>query len=115
MFRVGGDDGRGAFCRPRLVEQHAAAAVHLPVDQTGREHAAAQIALAPAGRTARMRHDRDDAPVLAGQRAVVDHPLAVEQPRAGVNVHHRVCVTLLRCGGLSGSRPRARAHASTSP
>ena len=58
---------------------------------------------------ARMRPSVDD------HRLAVAELRAIEDPGAGEGERViRVFVTLLRCGGRSGSRPRARATASAS-
>ena len=97
----------------RVVEQHAAAAVHLDVDETWQQLVAPQIALRP-----RMRRhiggiaDRSDASVGDHHRQAVDQ--AASGQHAAVDQHapaHTVSVTLLRCGGTSGSCPRRSANA----
>ena len=47
------------------------------------------------------------------QRHAIVQVRAIEYPGAAQD--HRVCVTLLRCRGRSGSRPRAPASASVMP
>ena len=101
-------------CR-RVVEQHAAAAVDLAIDEAGQQQIAAEILDVEIGHAAIVRgDDRVDhagvdehgdvvAETIRGQHARVDE-------RRG---HQTVSVTLLRCGGASGSRPRRTASAFT--
>ena len=97
-----------------VVEQHAAAAVHLRVDEAGRQQLRRRRSMtrsAPDRPRARPRRPR------CGRRApaacaplsmpcVGEHPSVAERQQ-----HQTVSVTLLRCGGRSGSRPRASASA----
>jgi hypothetical protein len=77
----------------------------------GQQHRAAEVA--PLGRRAARvvrGHDVDDAIAIdehgrAFDEALFDEHAAVEQRERA----HSVSVTLLRCGGRSGSRPRASA------
>ena len=98
------------------VEEHAAAAVYLGVQKARQQQMTTEIV---AGCAAAAR-------VVAGDD--VDYPFSVEQHSeviedAGVSEypavdqrdrHQTVSVTLLRCGGRSGSRPRASASALAS-
>jgi hypothetical protein len=107
----GADRGDG-FDAGMFVEQHAAAAVHLRVEEAGCQHAALEVyqpvgtrdaAGADHGLDAAIAHQQG----LAGFEAVVGQYPAV----AECLEHQIVSVTLFRCGGRSGSSPRARASA----
>ena len=93
-----------------VVEQHPAAAVDLRVDEAGQQPAALEVH----GRARRARGRRDDPATLdvqaVGNPALAGHHPAVREGQAG---GHRVSVTFLRCGGASGSIPRATASALT--
>ena len=106
----GGDAFRGAF----VVEQHAAAAIDLHVDEARRE----QPLHAPSGGiggNVAIGHHGGDLLVGNDDAVAIDDAHAVENPGAGQgNAHYRVSVTFIRCGGWSGSRPRARASVSAS-
>ena len=104
-----GDGGDGLDAR-RIVEQHAATAVDLRVDKARQQHRAAAIDDLGAGRrlrrnrayrTGRDGHGQPFAQALGQQDASVDER----------RLHHSVSVTLARCGGRSGSRPRVTASA----
>ena len=105
-----------------IVEQHAAAAVDLRVDESGHEPLAFEIvdALLAVARAAACAlglpllmavHGLDTPGVehddAAFFEARIGQHAAVDQRQA----HHSVSVTLLRCGGLSGLKPRAKASA----
>ena len=69
----------------------------------------------------RGRRDGDDRAVIDDERVIVDAcarrrtAARPKTPSASERPHHLVSVILRRCGGLSGSRPSARAQASTRP
>ena len=69
------------------VEQHAATAVNLPVDETGGEDAAAEIDLFAAVRTVREVNESADRAAVDDERVIVEKPLAVEQARAIEHFH----------------------------
>ena len=97
----------------RVVEQHAAAAVDLDVDEAGQQRVALQIV----PRTRMRRHvrritDPSDASIGDHHRQAADQSAPGQY--AAVDQHapaHTVSVTLLRCGGTSGSCPRRSANA----
>ena len=97
-----------------VVEQDAAAAIHLHVDEARREQTFDRPPSMPAPRSL-SSGQRRDAAVLDDDCVAFEHVRAVEDTRAGErNAHQTVSVTLCRRGGLSGSRPRACAMAFTS-
>jgi hypothetical protein len=113
---VRGADGAQRLDRGRVVEEHAAAAVHLRVDETGQQHRAGEV-VPLGGLHARVAggHDRRDAVAFDEDRASLDKPLVGKDARVHECVRHQwVSVTLARCGGSSGSWPRAIATAFTS-
>ena len=98
------------------IEQHAASAIDLCVDEPRQQDASAEvpplgapadrvIAVDDAGDAARVEQHR---PIL--QNAVISEHAAVDES----DRHQTVSVTLERCGGRSGSRPRANASAFAS-
>ncbi len=104
-------DGRDGLDRRRVVEQRAAAAVDLGVDEAGHEQTAAEVVAVGGGRDLGVvDHGRDAARFddhgLARDELAVEQGAAVDERR-----RHSVSVTLVRCGGRSGSRPRASAAA----
>ena len=107
-------DRRDAFRRALVVEEHAAAAIDLDIDEARRQ----QTRDAPhrgAGGNVGVGHHSGDLPVGDHDGAAIDDVRAVEDAGAGEgNGHHRVSVTFIRCGGWSGSFPRARDSASAS-
>ncbi len=99
----------------RIVEQHAAAAIDLRIDEARRQHAALQTMHRQVARHHCLRHHVEDARAV-DHDGVLRAPLgAVEDLRACDREpgHHKVSVTFLRRGGVSGSKPRARAIRST--
>ena len=105
------------------VEQNAAAAVDLPVDEAGAENSAVEIHLLAAARAVVEQGQRPDQIALDHQRAVVAEPLAVEDAGAGEHFHcaaslcaamtppaMRIAPSLASCSGgessaaISGSR-----------
>jgi hypothetical protein len=92
----------------RVVEQHPAAAIDLAVDESGRQHAPAEIV------TLRFAHARIGIADDRGDvRAVDQHGKARSETGVGQHAavdqggwHQTVSVTLRRCGGTSGLRPR---------
>ncbi len=105
---VRGGDARDAVDRRRIVEQHAAAAVDLAVDETGRKRATVEIDdLCRAH--ARVGGDDD----IGDVRAIEQHGGAVDETGIAKHArvdqcgeHQTVSVTLRKCGGTSGFRPR---------
>ena len=86
------------------VEQHAAAAIDLPVDEAGGEHAAAEIDLLAAARAVLEVDERLDRAALDHERMIVEKPLAVEQARAVKDLH---CAASL-CGCDDAARQQDR-------
>ena len=106
-------DGPDALDGAHVVEEHAAAAIDLHVDEARREQALDRAAL-DARRRDRSPATRRDAAVLDDDRAAVAHARR-RRPGAGErNASSRVSVTLLRWGGWSGLRPRRQRRASAS-
>jgi hypothetical protein len=113
---VRGTDGRDAVDVGAVVEQHAAATIHLRVDETGHEQLAVEIEDAIGTDDLARAHDRFDAPVTNQQRAAVfDARIGQDLAILEREQHQTVSVTLWRCGGWSGSRPRASASAFAMP
>ena len=111
---VRGGDGPDTGDGRLVVEEHPAAAVHLDVDETRREQAG-YLPGDHAGGQVGILDDGANAALVDDHRLSVMEMRAVENPGAGKGERHqRVSVTFLRCGGRSGSRPRARATASAS-
>ena len=97
-----------------VVEENAAAAVDLKVDEARRQERAGRQFDDVRRLAADLRRDDvDDAVVRDDDRRAIAHPLAVED-RIGENRcrHYRVSVTFERLGGKSGSKPRRRASFS---
>ena len=69
------------------VEQHAAAAVDLPIDEARAQNAAAEIDLLAAARAVGEGGERLDRSALDNERAIVVQPLAVEDARSVENLH----------------------------
>ncbi len=83
---------RGRDCGDSLdgrigVEQHAAAAVDLPIDEARAQNAAAQIDLLAAARAVVEGGERLDRRALDNERAIVVQSLAVEDARSVENLH----------------------------
>jgi hypothetical protein len=104
--RVRGTDRADAVDAGVVVEQHAAAAVDLRVDEPGHQPAAGQID-APPGTVTGIGRDRceiDDAAVLDHDLDTRPALIARDDASAGeTQRRHRVRVTFDRCGGRSGS------------
>ena len=79
------------------VEQHAAAAVDLPIDEARAQNTAAEIDLFAAARAVVEGSERLDRTALDNQRAIVVQPLAVEDARSVENLH---CAASL-CGATT--------------
>ena len=79
------------------VEQHAAAAVDLPIDEARRENAAAEIDLLAAAGAVFEADKRLDRGAFDNEGVVVVQPFAVEDPRPVENLH---CVASL-CGATA--------------
>ena len=113
-------DGFDAGDAGIVVEQHAAAAVHLGIDESGDQQLLLEIddAIDDSIRTDHFaRADpRLDAPVVHQQRLAALNAGVGQNPSVlECNPHQVVSVTLWRCGGRSGSRPRASASAFAMP
>ena len=99
-------DGRNGLDARIVVQQRAAAAIDLQVDEPWREDAAAQRHALGIGRRV-SSDDTLDAAAIDDQRRAIPPQLAIEDAGAGVgDAAHTVSVTFLRCGGWSGSCPR---------
>jgi len=98
-----------------IVEQHATAAVDLAVDETRQQIISAKIARVRIEHARiRVRDDRCDDALVDQHRDIVAE--TIDRQHACVDErrrHHTVSVTLLRCGGASGLRPRRTASAFT--
>ncbi len=111
----GGADGADGFDAGIEIEQGAAAAIDLQVDEARREDAAAhRHALRVGGRVG--GDDGFDPAVGDDQRRAIPPGFAVENAGAGIgDAAHTVSVIFFRCGGWSGSKPRWRDSISTKP
>ena len=69
------------------VEQHAAAAVDLPIDEARAQNAAAEIDLLAAARAVGEGRERLDRAALDNERTIVVQPFAVEDARSVENLH----------------------------
>ena len=69
------------------VEQHAAAAIDLPIDEAGAENPAAEIHLLAAARAIFEARERLDRSAFDNERAIVVQPFAVEDARPVENLH----------------------------
>ena len=106
-------DGPDALDAAHVVEENAAAAIDLHVDEAGREKPSHRPALDAGAEILLLGHGANAA-VLDDDGAAVEHVRPVEDPGTGQgNGHQRVSVTLRRRGGLSGLRPRPKAVAFT--
>src|SRR3546814_20534240 len=101
-------DWSSDVCSSDLVEQYAAAAVDLRVDEAGQQPAAPQVDLALGGRIAGIR-DRSENAVDHGQIRRLDGAARQRDPAVVETKDHKVPVTLVRWGGEPGSWPRASA------
>ena len=99
------------------VEEHAAAAVHLRVEKTREEEMAAEIVALGAGapRIPRSYDIDDPASIEQHDSIVLEAGVAKDATVDERDRHQTVSVTLRRCGGRSGSSPRAIASALASP
>ncbi len=84
---VGVGDPRDCVQGRLGVEQRAAAAIDLPVDEPGRQDPAAEIDRLAAARAVPEIDERADRPVLDDERMIVEKPLAVEQARPIEHLH----------------------------
>ena len=106
-------DAADRFRIRRIIEQHAAAAVDLAVDEAGCEKGTAQIVCRQAGQARIDSGDDSGDPVAVDQHCATTFDAGrrqyarIDQRRR----HHTVSVTLRRCGGMSGLRPRLSASA----
>src|SRR5688572_1919829 len=107
-------DRLDAFGAGMVVEHDAATAIHLQVDEAGRQHIAGLDDLR-AGRNLVPRDDSFYRVTAKDERGILMPAFAVEDllGEEGKHVAHIVSVTLRRCGGWSGFSPRCRAKAST--
>ena len=106
---VRGADGADRFDARCVVEEHAAAAVHLQVDEARQQQSAAQIVLLgrPAAGVSRRQHI-DDTPLLDEHALAAHEAVRAQHPPVDqCEAHQSVSVTLRRCGGASGLCPRA--------
>ncbi len=109
-------DGAEAVDRRAVVEQDVAAAIDLRVDEARHEPAATEIDPGPIARKLGQGHPAGDPPGFDQERAAVQFPIGEDQPGADKSgPRHNVRVTLARCGGRSGSRPRASERALARP
>jgi hypothetical protein len=98
----------------RIVEQHAAAAVDLAIDETRQQDRALQVVrIVRALQCLVLGHDLDDASRFHQHRDALFDPAIGEDTAIdqGKTVTHTVSVTLFRCGGTSGLCPRRNANA----
>src|SRR5579871_3656787 len=108
-------DRRNRLYARGIVEQYAAAAIHLRVDESRQQQRPAEIV--PSSRAAARigggEHVEDS--TMLDEHASILHELAPAQHAAidEGEAHHTVSVTLVRCAGRSGSMPRASARAFT--
>jgi hypothetical protein len=95
---MGQGDGAGALRGSLFVEQHAAAAIDLGVEEARRQHAAAELVADEIHGHAESRHDVQDPLAVEQHRVVVEEALAGEDARAAE-----------RLGGIphDGISPRA--------
>ena len=114
---VRGADGTDGIDRRIVVEQHAAAAINLQVDEAGNEQAAIEGHPFGIGRNRIRTGNAGDMAEFDQQRRVVVPVVPLENAGAGngQQVAHTVSVTFLRAGGTSGLRPRWRDSVSTKP
>ena len=82
-------DGDEAVDRRRLVEQRAAAAVDLDVDEAGREHAAVECANGRAARRLALGQHGGDLRSIEHHRQALDQRVAAQHPGAGENDRHQ--------------------------
>ena len=102
-------DAANRFDRRGIVEQHAAAAVDLHVDEAGQQHVAAQVVSVVCIANARVvaRQDSSDALAIDEHGDIIVETVVEQYATVDECLrHHTVSVTLRRCGGTSGSRPR---------
>ncbi len=108
-----GADAADRFCIRCIIEQHAAAAIDLAVDKAGCEKGTAKIVYRYTTQARIACGDDIDDPVAVDQYGAVGFDAdwrqhaRIDQRRC----HHTVSVTLRRCGGMSGLRPRWSASA----
>ena len=85
---VGLADGADALDARLVVEQNAAAAVHLNVDEAWRQQAAIEIdPLRPSGRLVDRQHRRHGG-ALEQRDVAIENPFAVEDPAVGQDALH---------------------------
>jgi hypothetical protein len=76
------------------VEQNAASAIDLPVNEAGSEDPAAEIDLLAGARTVIEFDERLDRRLLDDERMIVEKPLSVEEPRSGKDLHCAASLSL---------------------
>ena len=109
MSTANGGDGLDARV---AIEQHAAAAVHLRVDESGHQQLPVEIdGVIGADDLARIDDGLDASGANQQSSAALDAGVGQQLSVLEGQQHQTVSVTLLRCGGRSGSRPRASASA----
>jgi hypothetical protein len=108
---VGAADRGDAFDGWLVVEQHAAAAIHLEIDEAGEEVSLEFEMLNMGGAFCRGTDGSD--PAALDEHVAVRFETVWRQDAAGKDGKgaHRVSVTFLRCGGSSGWKPRAMLRA----
>ena len=85
-----GDDLGDALRRRIVVEEYAAAAVDLPIDEAGRERSAAEIDALAVARPVRHGAESDDSAMFGDERVILENPYAVEDAGAIIDfAHHR--------------------------
>src|SRR5580700_5642539 len=105
---VGLADGAYGFRARVVVEQYAAAAVDLHVDESGQQQLSAEVDDLASEAARILRIDQGfDARARKQQSLSAHDALTGQQPAVGeCRSHHIVSVTLRRCAGWSGSNPR---------
>ena len=100
-----------------LVEQDAASAIDLSIDEARREKAAGKLDPTGVGGDLEVGHDGEDPRAVHQHAMALEDALAREDAGAGQRKagHHTVSVTLRSRLGRSGSCPRARATSSARP
>jgi hypothetical protein len=111
---VRGADRGDAFDGRRIVEQHAAAAIDLGVDEPGKQGRALKIVAHRIGGDFARRDDREDALALDQHSFIVAKDTRAKHAAIDQSSDHQtVSVTLASRGGRSGSSPRRSDSALT--
>ena len=114
-LREGAADGLDRLQSGIQVEQRTATAIDLQIDEAGTEYPARQCDLLSIRRGS-FGDDCLDLAVTDDQRGLLPPARTVKDAGAGIDgMAHVVSVIFLRCGGLSGSKPRWRDNISTNP